>query len=201
MSRYEMTLDIKRDWHIGSGEEGGAYADALILRDAKQLPYVPGKSIKGLYREAFNQAQENGWFEQKLTPMLINYLFGQSGQGFDTQGILHFANAVLPVSEQAYFIQHTEQTRYLTRVLAFTAIDSQTGVAKNASLRQIEVAIPMVLYGQISVINLDDSYVQANELEAWLKACANLILSLGAKRHRGLGEVLVTVNEMPSGGN
>lgn len=56
MSQFIITLDIQSYWHIGSGEEGGSYADALVLKNAAGLPYVPGKSLKGLYRDGFEKA-------------------------------------------------------------------------------------------------------------------------------------------------
>ena len=41
------------DWHIGSGFGRPKAVDRLVLRHAADdLPYVPGKSITGVWREA-----------------------------------------------------------------------------------------------------------------------------------------------------
>ncbi|MFS2001854.1 hypothetical protein [Vibrio breoganii] len=33
-----LTVDVISDWHIGSGEEGGAKADSLVLKDGQDYP-------------------------------------------------------------------------------------------------------------------------------------------------------------------
>ena len=51
-------MDIKykviffTDWHCGSGLAAGADVDALVIKDSDGLPYIPGKTMKGLLREA-----------------------------------------------------------------------------------------------------------------------------------------------------
>ena len=47
------TIEFYSDWHCGSGLASGAEADAVVIKDRDGLPYVPGKTIKGLVREAF----------------------------------------------------------------------------------------------------------------------------------------------------
>ncbi|HIF9493550.1 TPA: RAMP superfamily CRISPR-associated protein [Photobacterium damselae] len=201
MQSQMICLDLRSDWHIGSGEEGGAYADALALKDRSGLPYVPGKSLKGLFREAFEQANDNGWFSnfELSGTEIINVLFGQQGETLTTQGILHFSSAVLSQAEQDFFTLNSDPsvTKHLYRVLQSTAINTQTGVAQNTSLRSIEVAVPMILLAEVSVsLHLTDNQtVKEWPIAQWLTQCSRLILSLGAKRHRGLGQVMVTVTE------
>lgn len=50
---YTITYRLKfySEWHCGSGLGAGADVDALVIKDAHQLPFVPGKTIKGLLRE------------------------------------------------------------------------------------------------------------------------------------------------------
>ncbi|SKA51881.1 RAMP superfamily CRISPR-associated protein [Photobacterium toruni] len=187
MTPHAISFAIQSPWHIGSGEEGGAYADSLMLKDGAGLPYVPGKSIKGLFREAFMQAAENHWFDGALDETAICTLFGQEGNNTFTQGTLHFSSATLSEPEQAYFHENAQSVAQLFRVVQSTAIDFKTGVAKNTSLRALEVAVPMDL--QASVSWEANPYQQ--QLVSWLSACSCLILALGAKRHRGLGVVRV----------
>lgn len=47
---YKITFHTY--WHCGSGLASGADADLLVIKDKDGLPYVPGKTIKGLIKEA-----------------------------------------------------------------------------------------------------------------------------------------------------
>ena len=59
-----MNMDYKieffSNWHCGSGLAAGADVDALVIKDKDGLPYVPGRTIKGLLRDA---ATELGYAE------------------------------------------------------------------------------------------------------------------------------------------
>ena len=46
------TIEFFSYWHCGSGLSAGADVDSLVIKDAKGMPFVPGKTIKGLIREA-----------------------------------------------------------------------------------------------------------------------------------------------------
>ena len=48
--KYEITFYT--NWHCGSGLSSGADCDSLVVKDKNGLPFVPGKTIKGLLREA-----------------------------------------------------------------------------------------------------------------------------------------------------
>lgn len=193
MPNYVMTFDIKSDWHIGSGKEGGAYADALCLKDNAGLPYIPGKSCKGLLRDAFQLAKISGWIEQEM----VDIFFGvEDREGATQQGMLQMSSARLS-DEEAHFIVSNTATKHLYRVLQSTAIDHQTGTAQNASLRSMEVAVPMQL---TATMRLNTSHPNFNtDLEqqfySWLSDVVCLISEFGGKRHRGLGQVTVTVKE------
>ncbi len=198
MKPQSVLLTLRSDWHIGSGEEGGAYADALVLKQGNGLPYLPGKSLKGLFREAFEQANENNWFSASMADgeNIIPLLFGYEGEHGTTQGILQFTSAMLSAHEQHYFDEHKTAIKHLYRVIQATAIEEKTGVALGTSLRAMEVSVPMTLTAQVSINNLHSNYEQAAPwpIQQWLAQCGTLILALGAKRHRGMGQVLVTVN-------
>ena len=47
---YNLTFFT--DWHCGSGLAAGADVDTLVVKDKNGLPFVPGKTLKGLIREA-----------------------------------------------------------------------------------------------------------------------------------------------------
>lgn len=194
MPNYVMTFDIKSDWHIGSGKEGGAYADALCLKDNAGLPYIPGRSCKGLLRDAFQLAENSGWFEEEI----VHHFFGNEDRAGQTQqGMLQISSARLS-DQEAHYIVSNNATKHLYRVLQSTAIDHQTGTAQNASLRSMEVAVPMQLSADVQLNNAHPNFNTELEQQfyALLSDVVCLISELGGKRHRGLGQVTVTVKEV-----
>ena len=53
---YKITF--LSDWHAGSGLGSGADADAVVIKDANNLPYLPGKTIKGLIKDSLLDIKE-----------------------------------------------------------------------------------------------------------------------------------------------
>ena len=190
MDQLTLSFAIYSDWHIGAGVEG--YADAIALKNSQGLPYIPGKAVKGLLKDAYLTALENAWFDDQLT-----LLFGTEGAIIATQGLLQVSSAELSQEEQAYFAQHAAAKKHLFKVIHFTAIDHKTGVALNSSLRSMEVCLPLTLYAHISLNTAHPAYqtALAKALITQIKTTAPLIHALGAKRHRGLGQVDVSVIE------
>jgi len=204
---FNMEFNIQSYWHIGSGQEGGAYADALVLKNSDYLPYLPGKSIKGLLRDAFSRAEKNNWFNDfshendKNTETLVDVLFGNEGKaGTSEQGALQISSGVLSSQEIDYLRDNRQAKSQLYKVTYATAINDETGVAENTSLRSMEVCVPMVLTTQVSVNTghigyLNNKDVLDEKLSLWLTQVVSFITEIGAKRHRGLGKVIVNVKQ------
>ena len=51
-----LRFEIQSFWHAGSGRGDGAVADATVLRSRAGLPILPGRTVKGLLREACDLA-------------------------------------------------------------------------------------------------------------------------------------------------
>ena len=52
----QLQINFESDWHIGDGTSGIAEIDKLVRRHAVDaLPYVPGKTISGIWRDAVQQ--------------------------------------------------------------------------------------------------------------------------------------------------
>lgn len=162
-------------WHIGSGLSGGAKHDLSVLRDMEGFPYVPGKSIKGLLRECAIASQTDDFVQKYL---------GNEGEH---RGLCHFSNATLP-SEIKEAIG--EKKLFLFDTIAQTKIDEQ-GVAADGSLREIEVVIPLELYGSIEGI--------PSELEGRFATLLAQIKRMGLKRTRGLGRCVFEVQKLTQG--
>ena len=52
MTDIKYKITFFSNWHCGSGLAAGADTDELVIKDRNGLPYVPGRTIKGLLREA-----------------------------------------------------------------------------------------------------------------------------------------------------
>ncbi|MBC6995244.1 RAMP superfamily CRISPR-associated protein [Neolewinella lacunae] len=182
------TLQFYDYWHTGSGLSGGTYADQVVNKTAAGLPVVPGKTIKGLLRHAAEDLLELG--DAVINQEAIDAIFGQrhekrrgedqSGKAEEkkrTIGECWFSSAELPESTTS---QITDSQRpQLYEILASTKIDEKTGTAKDSSLRQMEVTIPLTLTGYISGVPNDQQVV--------LERCLQYVKRLGQNRSRGLG--------------
>jgi hypothetical protein len=60
MKTLTLKLDILSYWHAGSGRGAAALADAVVVRDDTGLPYLPGRTVKGLVRDAMDLAEAAG---------------------------------------------------------------------------------------------------------------------------------------------
>ncbi len=178
-----MTVKYKikmlSDWHCGSGLDSGADADLLVIKDENNLPYIPGKTIKGLLRDALLDMLDVGKVEQSA----LDTLFGKVNEDKSTSpGKSSFYNAELPAVEKNEIVMNSLST-HLYRNVASTSIDEK-GVANQGSLRTMEVCIPMTLEGEIEC-----PVDQKDILEKAMK----WVRHLGSSRNRGLGRCQWTI--------
>lgn len=176
-------LEFYSDWHCGSGLSAGADIDALVIKDKDELPYVPGKTIKGLIREASEEIMQlkGADYSDK-----INQVFGNNSDKDHTeQGCCFFTNATFPVEIKEQIIEEKLES-YLYRAQSSTAID-ENGIAKKFSLRKIETTIPCELTGKILNVPID--------FLSGMEEALCYIKRLGNNRNRGLGRCKFTVLE------
>lgn len=173
MSNIKYTIEFYSKWHCGSGLSAGADVDALVVKDKDYMPYVPGKTIKGLVREAVeNLLQFTETTEAKAK--LIVKAFGEEGK---TTGCAHFDNAKLDGDEYETIVK-ANAAQFLYNKVTTTAI-SDEGTAQEHSLRSIETVVPCTLYGEITGV--------PEELAGDIVRSFGLIKRIGHKRTRGLG--------------
>ncbi len=149
-------------WHLGSGTSAGPSLDSLVVKDNNGLPFVPGKTIKGLLREMV----------ELLDTTKEVSIFGKEGSNIAES---YFSNGTLDKGTQNYLSLNSELTKNLYSKLTATKID-ENGLAVDGSLREIEVVVPLTLYGEI----------QSEEEEVLIKAMG-MIKQIGLNRNRGLG--------------
>lgn len=176
-----MTLKYKLQfsdyWHLGSGLSSGAKLDSTVVKDNDGIAYAPAKTIKGLAREMAEHLGDCNF---------VNRCFGSSSDDTDRcfdeeaknrQGICYFGNAVF-TDEEHKQIRTNKLQDNLYDTIASTQI--KDGIAVDNSLREIEVVIPIVLYGEILDVPSQDDY---DNLVKSLK----MIKRMGLNRNRGLG--------------
>lgn len=176
-------------WHCGSGLSAGAEADSGVIKDADGLPFVPGKTIKGLLREAAMEMLNCKAIDDKL----VKDVFGHAVPNEDARsrkketrtypGNARFSNAEIPSPEREEV--NGILAPYLYDIIASTKIDLKTGTAVSQTLRSIEVAVPVVLTGQIECTNEAEKQM--------LMDCMKWVRALGAHRNRGLGRCKFTI--------
>lgn len=202
-----LMLDLHGFWHAGSGRSAGALADALVHKNAQDLPVVGGRHLKGLLRHALAKAEQLGWFAEVALPQgpassLEVLLFGsvsqQEGRYETTSGMLRVDDASLSDAETAWLAaaEQAEARQHLYAHLSATAINPQ-GSAKSLSLRTVEVTVPMLLQAEVQLaLTASDEALLAQQ-QAWLAhprrwqplmEASTMLDSLGANRSRGLGE-------------
>jgi len=173
-------IELLSCWHCGSGLDSGLTADLLVIKDENDLPYIPGKTIKGLLKDALREMMA---FDKPLQDV-INEVFGHEEKEGDKvvrtyAGMASFSNATLPEEERKEITSNNLQ-RYLYRNIASTAINEQ-GVAKAKSLRTMEVCIPVTLTGEIHFDKISD------DIQRELSNAMKWTRYLGSGRNRGLG--------------
>lgn len=179
MKSVTITIDIISYWHVGTGHGQGAVYDAVTRKDEDGLPYLPGRTVKGLLREGVAMAEDFGGVAPGTACILFGMPAPEDSPEGSTPGILSFSNASLPQDVVGWARANAGAAGTLYGPLAATALD-QDGQARDKSLRTIEVCVPARLVA--TVTGPDDM--------GWLKLLRKgfpLVRGLGGHRNRGLG--------------
>ncbi len=180
-------IHLLSDWHCGSGLSAGAESDAEVLKDENNHPYIPGKTIKGLLKDALLEMPET---TSNISQLEIGKFFGKEvkndqGKVIRTEaGNAFFSNAILGKEERNEITK--ELAEFLYHHISSTKIDEK-GVADNKSLRVMEVCMPIVLEGEIELENEQYDKVLIEKATKWLR-------HIGVNRNRGLGRCKIVID-------
>lgn len=178
MSNIRYSIQFFSPWHCGSGLSAGADVDALVIKDKNDLPYIPGKTLKGLIREA---VEDYASLSNTLTKEALDEAFGLPADADNTDdsisGSAFFTNATLDDREAAAIIGNHAQS-FLLHHVSSTAIGDD-GVADDHSLRSIETVVPCTLHAAI--------YDLPDDVAAIIEQSFGMIHHIGVNRSRGLG--------------
>jgi CRISPR/Cas system CSM-associated protein Csm3 (group 7 of RAMP superfamily) len=178
--KYEIRfLDY---WHMSSGLSGGAKHDSYVVKDSlTSMPYIPGKTIKGLVREMAELFEKDDFIKKCFGDKEID------------MGECFFSNVTLKKETEDEIIKNNLQN-YLYDEIASTKIgrdknEKETeGIAVDNSLREIEAVIPLTLQGTIE--NIPKDY------EEMMEKSLKMIKRMGLNRNRGLGRCEIKVEEL-----
>jgi len=209
---FIVTLNMLSDWHIGSGAGRPGDIDRLVQRDRDQLPYVPAKTLTGIWRDACELVAQGldddidnkpkGWGKW------VDYLFGD--QPALPKRLLEKAEvsprpAALSV-RAASFTDALKKRLYQSAVLQNTitfvkpgiSIEAESGCAKEDFLRFEEMVRGGAALQASCELNWTEAELtkdQKRTAYALLVAGAKLVERLGGKRRRGAGKCTLTVEE------
>lgn len=175
--KLEYKIEILSDWHIGAGLDSATDADALVLKDDNQLPLIPGKTIKGLFKDAVRDLIDIGKANEDDLKKIFGKMDDSKKDHESFKGIAFFSDAKLSKEEEDE-ISSNKLSNLLYRNIASTAID-KNGLAKDKSLRVSQVTMPLQLVGYIN--DLEEKDIEL------LKTALRLIRHFGVSRNRGLG--------------
>jgi CRISPR/Cas system CMR subunit Cmr4 (Cas7 group RAMP superfamily) len=205
-----IEVEIHSYWHVGTGRGGGVGADALQFKDQNRLPIWPGKSIKGVFRDAFRQGQVLGVVNDQTSWM--TELFGPEVSATsddvpdnkgdikirfqNTRGNLRFSDArMAPPAEYAEMERWLNDPEYSNqRVLPYLYSEvvnirlQEDGVVADGAMRLIELTKPVTLFAEIEYKGASEEATKAFDA---LEKVFPLIRLIGASRTRGLGRVSV----------
>ena len=167
----KYTITFLDYWHIGSGLSAGAKLDSSVLKDSDKLPFIGGKTIKGLVREMAELLEDEDFTTR---------CFGSEGVAM---GECYFSNATLNKAEKKQIASNKLQDQ-LYEEIASTQIDA-SGMAVDGSLREMEVTIPVILQGDID--DVPEAY--SDKISQVLR----MVKRMGLNRNRGLGRCDISV--------
>ncbi|HRQ65872.1 MAG TPA: RAMP superfamily CRISPR-associated protein [Xanthomonadaceae bacterium] len=201
-----LTVQFLDFWHPGTGRTGGARVDALARRDRDGLPALPGRTLKGVLRDAVRRAENFGWYDDLSADIAspLDTLFGVPAtvDGGSSPGALRVDGGRLGDAEISALAdtdglnpaERAGRARLregLRREIFRTRIESGSGTAAKGSLRGMEVYVPLALFARVEWLR------RAGEPPSWwipaIRKALPLVDGLGANRSRGLGRAELTL--------
>ncbi|MEM7248297.1 MAG: RAMP superfamily CRISPR-associated protein [Acidobacteriota bacterium] len=205
----KLVLTLHEPWQAGTGRGDGPECDAIVVRTDEGLPYLPGRTLKGLLREALETLVEAGHLDRKRVAVLLgdpamaaddpepadkeeDDRRGELRRFKTTAGALRIGSAQLGADDEererwrhwAGDSEHDALKRDLCRRLSSTSMDPETGTARQRTLRTVEVAVPMTL---VADIDWESPEAEGAHWRDDIRRALPLLRQLGGSRHRGFG--------------
>jgi CRISPR-associated protein Csx10 len=203
---FTVRLEMASDWHVGSGWGRPGDIDRLVARDAEGLPFVPAKTLTGVWRDACElvaSAFDTGHPERPWSAW-VDALFG-SQPALARIPIAHpprpaalsVRSAHLPGSLRAALAGAAAPLRdALSFVKPGIRLDERTGTVLADNFRFDELARGGAVLTASCALELDGGDDARAAASALLVAGSRMVERLGGGRRRGSGRCrLVVVND------
>ncbi len=195
-NQYRLRIRLLSDATFGRGDGVAGVVDAEVQHDVYGLPYLGGRSLKGLLgAECANivHALSRAGQSQKDWQQVANRLFGDTGRGLTGAANLRVGPAELPADLRAAIARDIERKKLtraavlesLTAVRRQTAMDAESGAPKKETLRTMRVILRGTVFE--SALHFVES-PNSDEL-ALLAACIKAFRRGGTGRNRGRGRL------------
>ena len=204
--RIDYRLGLLGPLHIGTGQEATVQADRLTLRDYRNLPYVPGSSLKGAVRAALSRLAAGLTLPVcgdacESYPCLVCHLCGTVRR----PSALRFGDATLPDEAAMAGVAEFDPLWYDVRF--GVQICRQRRIAEEGKLYTTEYArtspdAPLAgsIVGRIRDERAEDFGVSLPP-SLWALLCAlSLVDRIGGNHSRGAGRVAIEVARLEMGG-
>jgi CRISPR-associated protein Csx10 len=201
-ARFPVRVCMLSDWIVGTGEGRVGDVDATVRRDYDGLPFLPAKTLTGIWRDACEQVVAflctAGADAGLASPwqVWLDWIFGsQPDEPGDQAARRRLApqRAQLALSPARLSGQVRAACQGKPPLLAAAVvvrpgvkIDDETGVASEDMLRVEERARPQWLEAEADFPFLTDPELPL-AAEFLLRAGAAAVEALGGKRNRGAG--------------
>lgn len=211
MTSYVLKIKLISPLTSAAGEGRVGVVDTDVAFDDLGLPIIPGRRLKGLWRDAYRDVVESWQQCGQDTTTSVEQIFGDSGQGtHDGDACIHIANAELKntasLKEWLEYLQHDEGRKlhpddvvqHYATVRSQTAIERLTGSAKENTLRLTRTLKSGLVFW--APVNFNEITPDAELLNALALGAVSLKY-MGTARTRGLGKVNCQFLELDSNGN
>lgn len=192
---FKLEVKLLSDATFGRGDGVAGLIDAEVEHDEYGLPYLRGRTIRGLLvEECANVFYALGGHSALAQLELIaSQLFGCAGSTAEEMGKLKVGSATLPEKFRTAVASEVKNKRLtkeeilnsMTTIRRQTAIET-TGAPRKNSLRSMRVVLREIAF--TSTLTLDDG-VGSQTASALLAACALGLRRGGTGRNRGRGRL------------
>lgn len=206
-----LSITLQSSASLGRGDGVAGLVDDEIKHDRMGLPYLSGKTLKGLLVAQCAEVLDSLY---KVVPAqsyaaweaAAERLFGNPEQPHSEPGKLRFENATLPpdlrarVAEEYHNLAPKDRGPFRADMLAAvtslrrqTAMDARTGAPLRNTLRTVRVVIRSTPF----LARIEASADLDAQEKALLDACTYVLRRLGSHRNRGLGAIHTVLYEYP----
>ena len=198
MTTYRLKFTTESDATFGRGDGLASLIDAEVQHDRYGLPFLGGRSLKGLLEEecasilfALKEQKKNQMFYDAFYGA-ARHLFGIPGSRDSDRAILHISDARLPADFREAIAKGVERNELkseqvlnsLTAIRRQTAMD-ESGAPKTGSLRVMRVILRDTPFEAELTFTRNPSDMDL----ALLAACVKAFRRAGTGRNRGRGKL------------